>query len=46
MLQKKFKGVEEKLVSDTDYADDMDIFDSSRDGRSTDVVLGTALMLV
>ena len=32
MLQRKSKDVEEKVVLDTDYADDMAILDNSRDG--------------
>ena len=40
VLQKKSKGVEEKVVLDTDYADDMAILDNSRDGlqESTDLL--------
>ena len=38
VLQKKSKGVEEKVVLDIDFADDMAILDNSRDGilESTD----------
>ena len=32
VLHKKSKGVDEKVVLDTDYADDMAIMDNSRDG--------------
>ena len=40
VLQKKSKGVDEKVVLDTDYADDMAILDNSRDGlqESTDLL--------
>jgi hypothetical protein len=40
VLLKKSKEVEEKMVLDTDYADDMDILDNSRDGfqESTDLL--------
>ena len=40
VLRKKFKGVEEKVVLDTDYADDMAILNNSRDGlqESTDLL--------
>ena len=32
VLHKKSKGIDEKVVLDTDYADDMAIMDNSRDG--------------
>ena len=40
VLQEKSKKVEEKVVMDTDYADDMAILDNSRDGlqESTDLL--------
>ena len=40
MLQRKSTGAEEKVVLDTDYADDMVILDNSRDGlqESTDLL--------
>ena len=40
VLQKKSKGVEEKVVLDIDYADDMAILDNLRDGvqESTDLL--------
>ena len=40
MLQKNYKGLQEKVVLDTDYADDMAIQDNSRDGlqESTDLL--------
>ena len=40
VLHKKSKGVDEKVVLDTDYADDMAIMDNSRDGlqESTDIL--------
>ena len=40
VLHNKSKGVDEKVVLDTDYADDMAIMDNSRDGlqESTDLL--------
>ena len=38
-MQKKSKGVDEKVVLDTDYADDMAIMDNSRDGLQESTVL-------
>ena len=40
LLQRKSKGVEEKVILDIDYADDMAILDNLRDGvqKSTDLL--------
>ena len=46
-MQKELKGVEEKVVMDTDYADDMAVMDNT-EGRLQDLLtslLTTALML-
>jgi len=40
ILQKELKDVEEKVVMDTDYADDMAVMDNTEDGfqESTDLI--------